>query len=900
MSLLAQQKLATALSLFQRGEIEDADSIAREVLRYNPKSTEALHLRGVIAGLQQKHADAAGFLRRAASLDKTNHFIRFNLAKALSEQGSDREALRWHKSALELNSENDKAWLNYALSLSRLGDIKGSISAIDCALAINDRLVDGYLIKGSCLRVMGAFDEALTLYNRVVELSPSLAEAWSNRGDTLNQLKRYEEALASYERSIELKPESSEAWTKRGITLRSLKRYADALTSHEKSLSLKPDYAEAWSNRGNVLNDLMQLEEALTSYERSLEIAPNSSETWNNRGITLNDLRRYRQAITSYEKSLELNPESAEAWNNRGNALNKLKRHQEALSSYEKSLELKPDFAEAWSNRGNVLNELKRHEQALLSCERAIELKPDYADAWNNSGLALGELKRNDEALSSYERSLNLRCDYAEAWGNRAGVLNELKRPEEALASYEQSIKLKPDADYTLGELVHTQMKICVWTDLVERCKTLERRLLAGDNASTPFPVLGLFDDPNLQKYCAALFAKDKFRQISPLGLTSKKTNGGKIRVGYFSMDFCEHPVADLIVEMIEMHDRNRFAIYGFSFGVNTGDPMRKRLEVAFDNFLEVRQLSELDTARLARELEIDIAIDLGGYTKDSRPAIFAYRTAPIQINYLGYPGTMGMKQIDYFIGDRITVTEDTFDQFSEKIIFMPNCFQANPTQRLIRKKEATREAHRLPEGEFVFCCFNNIWKITPEIFQIWTGILQKVRGSVLWLQSTDQKPIQRLCAEFEAAGISSSRIVCASRLRSFADHLGRYQIADLFLDTFPYGAHTTASDALWAGLPILTRSGRSFVSRVASSLLQAINLPELITKTPEEYQSLAIELANNPDTLKLLREKLANNRLTSPLFNTALFTENIESGYQAAYDRYHNGLAPEHIYVGR
>jgi predicted O-linked N-acetylglucosamine transferase (SPINDLY family) len=899
MSLAAQQKLATALYLFQRGEIEDADSVARDVLRRTPKSAEALHLRGVIAGLRHRHADAESFLLTAASLDKKNHFICFNLAKALSEQGRDSEALRWHRKALELNSENDRAWLNYGLSLSRLGDLQGSISAIDRALAINECLVEGYLIKGGCLRETGAFDDALALYNRAVELIPSLAEAWSNLGDTLKQLKRYEEALASYERLIELDPESAEAWSKRGIVLRSLTRYADALTSYERSLSLKPDYAEAWSNRGNVLHDLMQLEEALASYERSIEIAPNSSEAWNNRGITLNDLKRHKEAIASYEKSLELKPESAEAWSNRGNALNDLKRYQEALSSYEKSLEVRPNFAEAWSNRGNVQNELRRHEEALSSCERSLALKPDYAEAWNNRGIALGELKRNDEALSSYERSLKLKPDYAEALSNRGSILNELKRPEEALASYEQSIKLKPDADYILGELVHTQMKICVWTNFVDRCETLQRRLFAGDNASTPFPVLGLFDDPCLQKYCAELFVKNKFGQISPLGLTGKKAKRDKIRVGYFSMDFCEHPVADLIVEMIELHDRNRFEIYGFSFGVNTGDHMRKRLEVAFDNFLEVRQLSELDIARLARELEIDIAVDLGGHTKDARPAIFAYRAAPIQINYLGFPGTMGMEEIDYFIGDRITVTDDTLNQFSEKIIFMPDSFQANPTQKPIHQKESTREAHRLPEGEFVFCCFNNIWKITPDVFQIWTRILQQVKGSVLWLQSTDQKPIQRLSAEFQSAGISASRIVCASRLRSFADHLGRYQIADLFLDTFPYGAHTTASDALWTGLPILTRSGRSFASRVASSLLHALSVPELITKTPEEYQSLAIELANNPGRLKLLRAKLAKSKLTSPLFNTALFTENIESGYQAAYDRYHNRLAPDHIYVG-
>jgi predicted O-linked N-acetylglucosamine transferase (SPINDLY family) len=325
---------------------------------------------------------------------------------------------------------------------------------------------------------------------------------------------------------------------------------------------------------------------------------------------------------------------------------------------------------------------------------------------------------------------------------------------------------------------------------------------------------------------------------------------------------------------------------------------MRQRLEKSFDKFLDVRHLSELDIARLARDLMIDIAIDLGGYTQDSRPAIFGHRAAPIQINYLGYPGTTGAGYLDYFIGDRATISNDDLEHFSEKIIFMPNSFQVNPSQRLMGLRDSTRAAHGLPESAFVFCCFNNNWKVTPDIFKLWARILNGAEGSVLWVQNPGKIPLENLSKAFESAGIGASRVIFAAKLPNLSDHLDRYRLADLFLDTAPYGAHTTASDALWAGLPVLTRPGKSFASRVASSLLHAIGLPELIAETAESYEALAIALARNPEKISALKVKLATNRFTHPLFNTALFAQRIESAYAAVYERYQNELPIDHIHV--
>jgi predicted O-linked N-acetylglucosamine transferase (SPINDLY family) len=748
---------------------------------------------------------------------------------------------------------------------------------------------------------------ALELIGKAIETKPDYAEAWSNYGYAFNDLKRYKEALASYDRAIEIKPDYAEAWSNRGNALNNLNHYEEALVSYDRAIEIKPDYVQAWSNRGNVLTDLKRYEQALGSYDRAIEIKPNFVQAWINRGYALNDLKRYEEALASYDRAIELKPnfsaldikpDYAEAWSNRGVALNNLKCYEQALASYDRAIEIKPDYALAWSNRGSVLNDLKRYEEALANCDRAIEIRPDYAEAWSNRGNALSDLKRYEEALASYGRAIQIKPDYALAWSNRGYVLNNLKRHEEAIASLERSIELKPNADFVLGELVHTQMKIFDWTNLDQRLQTIEAEIMSGNTVSRPFSVLGLFDKPQLQRQCAAIYAKKELSETSQLGVIAKMAKEARIRIGYFSMDFCEHPISQRMVDLIELHDRTRFEIYGFSFGADTKDPMRQRMEKAFDRFIDVKSHSELEIARLAREHAIDIAIDLGGYTKDSRPQIFAERAAPLQINYFGFPGTLGSECMDYFMGDRVTIPDDYYKYFSEKIIFLPNSFQPNPSQRPIEAKDASRQSHKLPETGFIFCCFNNTWKITPDVFESWIRILKKVEDSILWLSDTHPIAKRNILAAFTANNIHLSRVVFAEKLPSLADHLQRYLKANLFLDTFPYCAHTTASDALWAGLPVLTRSGESFVSRGAASQLSSIGLPELVTNSHHAYESLAIELATNPEKLLALKAKLASNRTTMPLFNTPLLTQHIEAAYRAIYDRYHAGLLPDHIYV--
>jgi protein O-GlcNAc transferase len=575
----------------------------------------------------------------------------------------------------------------------------------------------------------------------------------------------------------------------------------------------------------------------------------------------------------------------------------KLKQFEEAAALIETAKNLKLESPELILNQGLLFSEEKLYSDALISFDRSIELKPNYAEAWSNRGLALNNLRRHEEAIVSYERSIELKPDYAEAWSNRGAALNNLKRHEEALASYERAIELKPNGDFWLGSLVHTQMKVCDWTDLEQRRRVVEERLLSGRKVSNPFVTLGLFDNPKLQKQCAEIYAKDTLNPPRKIGLITKRAKQKRIRIGYFSADFHNHATMYLMSELFELHDKNHFEIYAFSFGPDRDDEMRRRAENAFDKFIDVRNLNDAAVAALSQESEISIAIELKGYTEDSRPEIFAERAAPIQINYLGYPGTMGSQHFDYLIADSTLIPQDAQEAYSEKIIYLPHSYQPNDSRRRISDRIFMREEVGLPACGFVFCCFNNNWKITPEIFDCWGKILQSSHGSVLWLFEDNPAVVKNLRKETASRNVDPERLVFAKRM-THSEHLARYKLADLFLDTFPYNAHTTASDALWAGVPVLTLQGQSFAARVAASLLTNIGVPELITQSEEEYCSLAIELALNADKLNAIRTKLDQNRVTTPLFNTRLFARHIESAYLTAYNRYQVGLPPDHIYV--
>jgi len=440
-------------------------------------------------------------------------------------------------------------------------------------------------------------------------------------------------------------------------------------------------------------------------------------------------------------------------------------------------------------------------------------------------------------------------------------------------------------------------MHLCLWDDVENRLHELTNKINNDEKVIGPFQLQALIDDPEIQRKTTEIYANEKFPKRYVLLEIGRYSKHKKIRIGYFSADFRDHPAAFLTAELYEVHDRERFEIHAFSFGPDTQDEMNLRIKTGVDHFHDVRTMSYKDTAMLARSVELDIAVDLGGYTANCRTGIFAMSAAPIQIGYIGYLGTMAANYMDYLIADQTIIPEENQKYYSEKIVYMPHSYQVNDSTHSLLATIFTRQDVGLPSTGFVFCCFNNTFKITPTTFDSWARILKRVDGSVLLIYADNESAKTNLAKEIVLRGIDASRLIFGEQL-PVPEYLARYRVADLFLDTHPYNAGTTASDALRMGLPVLTCIGNSFASRMAASLLKAVNLPELITTTQEQYESLAIELATNPEKLTIIKTKLANNLATAPLYDTPLFTRHLESAYVEMYDRYQNGLEPEHIYV--
>lgn len=746
---------------------------------------------------------------------------------------------------------------------------------------------------GNVLRDLGRYSKALGCYDRAIAILPDYPDAHYNRGVTLHDLCRDEEALASYERAINLKPDYASAWNNRGATLRSLGRPEEALANYARAIAIQPAYAEAHNNCGVTLHELGRYEEAVASYERALAARPDYADAHNNCGASLHKLGRLEEALASHERVIAIKPDDAESHNGRGVILTELERFEEALESYARAIAIDPEYAEAYSNRGTALRALKRHAEALASYERTLALEPSYVNALRNKGAALVELKRFQEALACYERGLALRPD-VEFYAAQAAVLHELKRTEEAVECYERVRALAPDAGFLLGTCRHARMHVCDWTDFEGDVARLAEGIEQGRPVAKPFPVLSLLDSPALQRKAADTWLRLECSPRARLPPLARYPRHERIRVGYFSADLRNHAVALLTAELFETHDRSRFELTAFSLGPDVRDALRARIEPTFDRFLTVGGQSDHEIAALARRLEIDIAVDLGGYTGDARPRILALRTAPVQVSYIGYLGSMGGDFMDYLIADPVIIPRELRAHYAEKIAYLPS-YQANDSKRMVADRIFTRAELGLPPEGFVFCCFNASWKITPDTFASWMRILSAVPGSVLLLLAGTPVVERNLRRQAVALGISPERLVFGGIL-TFENYLARYRSAGLFLDTSPYNAGTTGSDALWAGLPVLTHVGSAFAARVGASLLTAVGLPELIAPDRAAYERLAIELAQQPERLAQIRNRLAQNRATCTLFDSRRFTGSLEALYERMYLRQQAGLPPEHL----
>lgn len=717
----------------------------------------------------------------------------------------------------------------------------------------------------------GQLEKAVELYRSVIEQTPDRAEAYYKRANALNGLQRLEAALADYDRAI----------------------------------ALDPSHARALCNRGSVLERLGQRDEALSSFDRALALDPTDSLALYNRASVLKDLERLDDAIASYDAALALNPKFAEALVNRGNVLQRLLRHEEAIESFDRAITFNPALAEAYQGRSMSLQAMRQLGRALLDLNQAIALKPDFAGLYFRRGNLLCEIQRQDAAVTDYLRATELDPGSAGSYHGLGSAFVRLKKLDSAIACFEKAMALNPGGEYLLGTCRFAKMQACQWEGLSEDLRQIREGLKEQKRVCNPMVLASLIDSAALQRSAGEIWIKDqvvgapqmqvdleRIETASPARVTRLRT--GKIRLGYFSADLRAHPVGFLTAGLFENHDRSKFEVTAFAFGPAAVDPVQARLANAFDHYIDVRQVSDVEVATMARELDIHIAIDMNGFSDGCRTRIFALRAAPVQINFLGYPGTMGASFFDYLIADGTVVPRTHQAHYSEKIVYLPGSFMPFDSSYAIADKKFGREELGLPPQGFVFCCFNASYKILPEVFERWMRILSRAEGSVLWLPRVNTEMCGNLRKEASRCGVDGRRLVFAERMAALPEHLARLRAADLFLDTFPYNAHATAIDALWAGVPLLTYAGDSFSSRVAASLLRTAGLAELVAASPSDYEDKAIELSATPTRLDQLRRSLAQ-RLSS-LFDTVRYTRNLEDAYQIIYERLYSGDAPAHV----
>jgi len=849
-----------ALSHHQAGRLDEAAAAYRRILAVRPDDGPSLHHLGLIALRHGDAAAAADLITRSIAVAPGDPAAHANLGNALVALGRPAEAVACFEAAARLAPDAANPHFNL----------------------------------GNTLAGLGRGEEAAACFRRALALDPSRPATHNNLGMVLRDLGRLDAAIAAYEAALALAPAYAEAHNNLGNAFLDAERPADAAAAFRRAIALKPDFFQAHANLGPALTRLGRADEAVASCRRAIALRPDHAEALSNLGAAFDALGKPDEAVAAYRQAIALQPGNPVVHANCGAALHALGRYADAEAACRAAIALRPGHAEAHCNLGAALYAQGRLDDAAAACRQAVALRPGYAEALSNLGAILEALRRFDEAIAACRDAIAAAPGHYDAYLNLGAVFQKLGRVGDALAALRQAMALRPDRAAPLLQAIHLRRLSCDWDGLADD----ERRFLAllrqGDEAVPPFNILCIDATPADQLACARRTTR---LLAAPAGAAHDRARpGGKIRLGYLSSDFRNHAVSFLVVEMLERHDRARFTVNGYCIGWDDGSAMRNRVVAAFDRFTDLADLSHADAARRIREDGIDILVDLNGYTMFARTAIVALRPAPVQVNFLGYPGTMGAEFIDYIIADPVTVPMGEAAFYDEKIVRLPDCYQPNDGLRPIAPTPSRRECG-LPDDALVFCCFNSTYKITPALFGLWMRLLRAVPHALLWLFQSSVGVEANLRREAAAAGIDPGRLVFAPKL-PLAEHLARHRLADLFLDTLPYNAHTTASDALWAGLPVLTCRGGTFAGRVAAGLLTAIGLPDLITESYEDYERKALELAQDGAALAEVKARLGRQRLGAPLFDGGRFARNIETAYERMWETWLAGEAARDITV--
>lgn len=750
----------------------------------------------------------------------------------------------------------------------------------------------------SCL-MLAQYGQALIWLDQLLAQQPRHAMAQNNRGVALEALGRDDQARQAFTRACELEPYYEDARLNAARCLQRLGRHEEALAGFKWILQTIPSHEAARVGLGQVLRARGHHDEAIQVLQETVAAQPHNGAAWMALGDCRLDTRQWSEAVVAYGQASSLLPHEAICYANCGKALRELRQLEDALLVTDAAIALDPECLPARRNKVVYLLDLSRWSLAVEACFEVIRRDPKDALTHNNLGFALNALKQYDAALDAFQTATRHDEKLAIAWVNQACTLELMNRHEDALAACEKALQIQPDYPNLLGRLSHARLYVCDWRDAQALNLQIRESLTAGQAVCDPFRIISFSDRAQDQQQVARRWERElpAPNQAQDWPSIPARRHSRRIRVGYFSADFHHHATTLLMARMLERHDRSRFECVAVSFGPPREDEMRARLRKAFEGFHDVMGLDDDRAARLARTLDLDIAVDLKGYTMDHRIGLFQRRVAPVQISYLGFPGTLGASFMDYILADQVVIPDHLKAFYDEKVIRIPGTYQANDETRSVSGTAPHRSELGLPSDGFVFCCFNNNYKITPEVFDVWMRLLQHTPGSVLWLLADNDMARRHLMNHAQARGVNPERLIFAPRV-GWEEHLARQTAADLFLDTLPCNAHTTASDALRMGLPVITCSGTSFASRVAASLLHAQGLQELVTSNLQDYEQLALSLAQDKGQYRRIRQQAQQAIATGALLDSASHVRHVEAAYQAVMERAWQGLAPDHLDV--
>jgi protein O-GlcNAc transferase len=818
-------------------------------------------------------------------------------ALALHRRSRLSEAEALYRSVLIERPDHFEA--SYFLGMLKMqqGQAAQALPLIEAAVKIKPGAPEALATFGALLAALGRPAEALAAYERLIKLRPGDPDALYNRGVVLTSLRRHADAVASYDKALTARPDHFPSLFNKASALAALGRDEPARAAYDALIAVAPNHVDALTDRGNLLARLGRRTEALASYDKALAVNPAHVNALSNRGNVLSEEGRHEEALAMHDRALAVDPRHPPSLNNRGNVLVALERPAEAVASFDRALALASDDPEILFNRACALERMRRFDDALADLDRALAISPDSAKALSNRGNVLAALRRPEEAIASYARALALAPGRADTLHNRGNVLMTLNRHAEAIADYQRAFALDPHHPHAFDSLGFAQLSVCNWEE-ADRLAAHAEAALNGDGPPVgPAYPQYYFGNAAYQLAAARAYLRANCQPVrAPLPRPAAGPPG-KLRIAYLSSDFRFHPVGTAIVELIERHDRSRFEILGVSSGRDDTSETRSRIMRAFDQFHDIADKGDQAVAELLRRLDVHIAVDLNGVTRGWRPGVFAHRPAPIQVLYLGYPGTTGADFIDYILADATVLPLDQQPFFAETVVHLPDCYHPNDTTRSSSATPARSEAG-LPETGFVFCCFNQSHKLGAASFEVWMRLLARIDGSVLWLSHMNDCAMDNLRRDAATRGIDPARVIFAPRLDRIEDHLARHRLADLFLDTLPYNAHSTAIDALWAGLPVVTCTGSAFAGRVGASLLKAVGMPELVTASLDDYEALAAALASDTSRLQAIRARLEQNRSTHPLFDMNRLCRHIEAAYRTMWDIHARGERPRHFSV--